>query len=39
MYRLESRGKNMKKTYSVSIVGAGSRYTPGILKMLVNEKI
>lgn len=28
----------MKKTYSISIVGAGSRYTPGILKMLVNEK-
>jgi len=27
----------MKKTYSVSIVGAGSRYTPGILKMLVSE--
>ena len=27
----------MKKTYSVSIVGGGSRYTPGILKMLVSE--
>ncbi len=27
----------MTKTYSVSIVGAGSRYTPGILRMLVSE--
>ena len=28
----------MSKSNSVSIVGAGSRYTPGILKMLVSEK-
>ncbi len=28
----------MKKEYTISIVGGGSRYTPGILRMLVNEK-
>lgn len=28
----------MKDKYSVCIAGGGSRYTPGILKMLVNEK-
>lgn len=28
----------MKKPYAISIVGGGSRYTPGILKMLMNEK-
>lgn len=28
----------MSKTYSVCIVGGGSRYTPGILQMLVEEK-
>ncbi|MBO4918655.1 MAG: 6-phospho-alpha-glucosidase [Erysipelotrichaceae bacterium] len=28
----------MRRSNSVSIVGAGSRYTPGILKMLVSEK-
>lgn len=28
----------MKKQFSISIVGGGSRYTPGILKMLVSEK-
>lgn len=28
----------MEKTYAVSIVGGASRYTPGILKMLVSEK-
>lgn len=28
----------MKKTFAISIVGGGSRYTPGILKMLMNNK-
>ena len=28
----------MKETYCVSIVGAGSRYTPGIMKMLASQK-
>lgn len=28
----------MKKEYTISIVGGGSRYTPGILRMLVGEK-
>ena len=26
------------KNYSICIVGGGSRYTPGILRMLVGEK-
>jgi len=28
----------MRETYHVCIVGAGSRYTPGILKMLVSQR-
>ena len=28
----------MKAPYAISIVGGGSRYTPGILRMLVAEK-
>ena len=28
----------MKAPYSISIVGGGSRYTPGILRMLVGNK-
>ena len=28
----------MKAPYAISIVGGGSRYTPGILRMLVGNK-